>query len=387
MIKCASIYTYEIDRPDVALDEINKYISRKITLQKNTVGLIMCHPEFIATGVLKHICDNLPFDVAGITTASQAVNDEAGELILTVFIMTSDDVSFKTGVTDSLDDDVYLHAKNAYDKASAGEEELPGLVIFFTPFNVNLYSGDEYVRAWGKLLPSVPIFGTVATDDTASFEENRVIYNGVCSENAMPFILFYGAVNPRFLIATLPEDTVLSLRGKVTKTKGNIIYEINDINTHKFFADAGIPDKMATVPLMMSSPDDSEYDDVSVIRELFAYSEDNAGILGGDVDEGSTISVLSFKPENIKSTLKNRIEKLNKLPDVNGVIIFSCVSRRKALLAVIEDLAELELAKGTIKPEIPFMMGYSGGEFCPVMSKDGTTRNRFHNYSAGILII
>jgi hypothetical protein len=29
----------------------------------------------------------------------------------------------------------------------------------------------------------------------------------------------------------------------------------------------------------------------------------------------------------------------------------------------------------------PFMMGYSGGEICPIPGDDGRTQNRFHNYT------
>jgi len=387
MLKCTSVFTYEIDRPEVALDEIKAQLENNIKLLDNTVGIIMCHTEFIETGVLKFISENLPFETAGITTASQAVNGEAGELVLTIFIMTSDDIRFKSGITASLESHLFEPAKSAYDKTSEDESGLPGLILVFTPFHVSLHSGDEYIRVWNEILPSVPLFGTVAVDDTAAFEDSRTIYNGVCSDNAMSFVLLYGDINPRFLIATLPEDAVLSLKGKATKTKGNFVFEVNDINTLKFFTDAGIPEKMATVPLMISPPVSDTRDKVSVIRELFSYTKDGTGILGGDVEEGSTISVLSFKPENIKSTFQNRVEQINASDDVNGVLVFSCVSRRKALLAVFEDLAELHIAKDDIKQDIPFMMGYSGGEFCPVTSVAGTLNNRFHNYSAAILVI
>jgi len=387
MLKCTSVFTYEIDRPEVALDEIKAQLDKNIKLLDNTVGIIMCHTEFISTGVLEFICKNLPFDVAGITTASQAVNNEAGELILTIFIMTSDDISFKTGITESLESSLFDPVKKAYDVASKGESGLPGLLLVFTPFHVTIHSGNEYIRTWNEILPSVPLFGTVAVDDTAAFEDSKTIYNGICSDNAMSFVMLYGDINPRFLIATLPEDTVLSLKGKATKTKGNFVYEVNDINTLKFFTDAGIPKKMATVPLMISPPVSDTNDEVSVIRELFSYTDEGVGILGGDVEEGSTISVLSFKPENIKSTFKNRVERINANKDVNGVLIFSCVSRRKALLAVFEDPAELHIARDDIRQDIPFMMGYSGGEFCPVASVAGTLNNRFHNYSAAILLI
>ena len=41
MLKCASIYTYEIDDPKLALKELKAQLDAKITLLKNTVGLIM----------------------------------------------------------------------------------------------------------------------------------------------------------------------------------------------------------------------------------------------------------------------------------------------------------------------------------------------------------
>ena len=106
MLKCASVFTYEIDNPEAALKEIKTQLAEKITFLDNTVGIIMCNPEFTESAVLKHICEGLPFDVAGITTASQAVNDEAGDMILTIFVMTSDDVWFKSGITDGITDNL-----------------------------------------------------------------------------------------------------------------------------------------------------------------------------------------------------------------------------------------------------------------------------------------
>ena len=105
-MKCASVYTYEIDDPGVALEEIKEQIGEKLTLLENTVGIVMCHPEFIMSGVFRHISENLPFDLVGATSSVQSVNGEAGELILTIFIMTSDDVRFVTGATENLAGDL-----------------------------------------------------------------------------------------------------------------------------------------------------------------------------------------------------------------------------------------------------------------------------------------
>jgi len=387
MLKCISVYTYEIDNPEAALNEIKKQLDEKNMPQGNTVGLIMCHTEFIASGVMKYICENLPFDIVGITTASQAVNDEAGELILTLFVMVSDDIRFKVGITDSLNDGIYETTKNAYDKAAKGEPEPPGLILLFTPYSVDLYSGDAYVKAWSKIAPSVPLFGTAAADDTLELNNCETILNGESSKDKAPFMLCYGNINPRFMIATLPENSILSLKGKITKSENNYIYEINGVNTRKFFMDAGIPDSMITVPLLINTTESERSDRVPVIRELFAYNEDGVGMLGGDVKEGSTFSLLSFESKNIKQSSKIEIEKISTLPDVNGAILFSCASRRIGLLGTGDDLEELQIAKNAIGQDVPFIMGYSGGEICPTSVIDGTPINRFHNYSVVILLV
>ena len=69
---------------------------------EHTVGILTCHTEFIESGVMQYISENLPFDLVGSTTSSQAVNDEAGDLMLTIFIITADDVRFKPGITEKV---------------------------------------------------------------------------------------------------------------------------------------------------------------------------------------------------------------------------------------------------------------------------------------------
>ena len=227
MLKCASAYTYEIDNYEVALAEIKAQLDKKITLLKNSVGVIMCHPEFVASGVLRYICENLPFDVAGTTTASQSVNDGAGELMLTVFVMTADDVWFKAGITDEFVDDLDAPIKAAYEKAAKDEPDLPKLALLFPPFLMSRYAGNAYVEVWKKIIPGTPLFGMAAMDDTITFNECRTICNSENKQEAMSFILCYGNINPRFLIATLPPNQSMSLCAEVTKSKDGLVYEIN----------------------------------------------------------------------------------------------------------------------------------------------------------------
>ena len=385
MLKCTSVCTFEVDNPKIALNEIKEQLDKKITLLKHSVGIIMCHPEFIATGVLKTVCEGLPFDLAGITTASQAVNDEHGELILTIFVITSDDAWFAPGITENLNDDVDGAIKAAYEKASVQTDENPKLAFIFPPFG--LHAGDTYVKAWGKIIPRTPLFGTCAIDDTAAFSECETLYNGKNYKAAMPFILCYGNINPRFIIATLPENNVVSSKAEVTKAAGNCVYKINNDSTFNYFKKLGFTESVKYTPFMIDFLKREDYDGIPVIRGHAAFTEDGASIFYGDVDEGSTFIMLKCVPDDILTTTRQKLEEINKMSGVNGVILFPCVVRRATLLGVNKHLMELRSAREMINPEIPFMMGYAGGEICPTSVKDGVPTNRFHNHSLVILVI
>jgi len=387
MLNCASAYTYKTDAPEAALSEIKTQLE-KITLLEHSAGIVMCHPEFISTGVLEHICDNLPFDIAGVTTASQAVNGEAGEFILTVFVMTSDDVRFKTGVTGSLNESIDGPVKTAYEKTTAGETEQPKLAFLFPPLFLEKYSGDAFVSAWKKIIPGTPYFGTLAIDDTLSFNDSETIYNGVNEKDSMPFVLCYGNINPRFIIATLPENNALPISGEVTKSSGNMVYEINNKNAREFFSESYIPGSILPyMPFMINFLKRDDHDNVPVIREHIAFTDDGTAIFGGDVDEGSTFSLLKFDSDDILPVSRREMNKINSMPDVNGALLFSCVSRRISLFGASKPMEELQTALDSINPDIPFMLGYAGGEFCPTSVNDGIPTNRFHNFSLVILVV
>ena len=386
MLKCASVYTLEVDNPQIALTNIMEQLDEKITLLENSVGLIMCHPEFIVTGVMKYICDSLPFDLAGITTSSQSVNDGIGEIMLTIFVMTSDDVRFLTGATEGLIENVDGPVSDAYKRATAGVSELPKVIIMFPPFGI--HPGDAYVSAMEKNAPNVPIFGTHAIDDTVSFKESETIYNGVSFESAMSFVLCYGNISPRFLIATFDESSAVSSKANITEAKGNVVYKINNMSALEFFERR---EKTASInyflPFLIDLLRREDYDGVPVIRGFASFTDEGAAVFYGNVDEGSTFTMLGCEPDDIISSTCKKIEEINEMQDVNGALLFPCVVRRAVLLGANKPLAELQGAKDALDPKIPFMAGYAGGEICPTSVRDGIPTNRFHNYSLVVLVV
>jgi len=395
MLKCASVFTYEIDDRIKALNEINTQLNEKLTLLENSVGIIMCHTEFINSGMLGYICINLPFNVIGVTTAAQAVNDEAGELILTIFVMTSDDVRFKTGIADNLKNGLDRSVKEAYEEASKDEQEPPRLALIFPPILLQHFAGDEYVKAWQELIPETPLFGTLAMDDTPTFKDNETIYNGKNSKNAMPFVLCYGNINPSFLIGTMPKEKVMHYTGEITKSEGSIVHEINGINAYKYFESIGFEkDGVSSVnylflPFLIDQRKRTDYDGIPVIRVLSYFSDDGTATFHGNVDEGSTFTLLKCESEDILSTAQNCANEISEKRDINGVLLFSCIVRRIVTMSGGNSDAneEFETVKKTLSPVVPFMMGCAGGEICPTLGKGNVLTNRYHEYTLVILIV
>ena len=391
MLKCTSVFTYEIDDPEIALKEIKGQLEKKITLLENTIGIIMCSTEFIDSGVLKHLGRNLPFNLAGVTTSSQAVNNEAGELILTIFVMTSDDVIFRAGITECLNEDIDEPVKKAFQKTSSNMTEMPKLAIIFPPLILK-HAGDAYIEAWEKIIPNVPVFGTVATDDTLTFENSLTIFDGESCKTSMPFLLCYGNIHPRFIMGTLPLDKTMPYRGEITKSSGPYVQEINNINAYDYFESIGfasngaLADSYLFVPFVIDQKKRRDYDGIPVIRGHASFTEDGTAIFRGDIDQGSTFTLLTTDSEDVLLTTREKIDEINSLEDVNGVLMFSCIVR-SMMTQRISPLVELETVRDTIKPGIPYMTGYSGGEICPTSVKSNVPANRFHNYSLVVLVV
>ncbi|MDR1048171.1 MAG: hypothetical protein LBL51_00315 [Synergistaceae bacterium] len=239
MMRSIALYTYELDDADVAAAEIKAGLEA-FPLMEHTVGVITCAPEYIESGIYEAVCAALPFPVAGATTMTQAVDGEVGILMLTVLVLTGDDVFFSVAMTDEIatDNDALTPTRACFEAAVKPLPD-PKLILAFPPF-INENAGDAYVEALAELCPGVPIFGTLATTDSIAFDNCSVLCSGEASLTKMAFIVVAGAVNPRFLVAAMSDRNKMPYSGEITKSEKNIIQEVNGVSTYEYFADIGL---------------------------------------------------------------------------------------------------------------------------------------------------
>ncbi|MCL1908212.1 MAG: FIST C-terminal domain-containing protein [Holophagaceae bacterium] len=398
MLKCASVFTRELDDIEVAVDEIKSQLQQKLTHLEHSIGIIQCHTEFIATGAAKAVCESLPFQVLGATSSTQAVNDAIGEPILTIFVMTSDTIQFRAGLAKGVDKDVCGSIKLAFEEASSGllpgsgDPTVAGLAIIFPPFFGN--PGDSYVDACEKASPGTPIFGGFAVDDSLDLLGCETIFNGQNYKDSMPFLLCFGDIRPRFMVAGLTPRDDLITKGLVTKACGTTIHEIDGMSafdffySHNFFkGNISKESRLLLTPLVVDLIHRDDYDGIPVVRGHYSFSADGSATYTGVVEEGATFSLSLCEVDDILKTATKEAGLLNGLDDVNGALVFSCSGRRIALMGVNNTALELQTVKDVLRPDIPFMMGYAGGEICPTSVKDGMPTNRFHNFTLIILAL
>lgn len=379
MIKTFVASTVEVDDISIAVEEILSQIKPETNLLENSVGIISCHYEFVESGVVEAVCDALPFDIAGTISWIMSAGEETDTFLMTLMVLTSDDVEFDTVLTPSLNDAPGKVIEESYKDVTAERNTKPALVFSFAPF-MPLNSGDEYVDIITKASGGVPVFGTLAIDDNPDFKNAFMIYNGQPYRDRMAMILCYGNINPKFYTANISNEKVLDKTGIITKSDGHVIMEVNGRPIDAFFEDLGLIKASETYSALSTMPFMLDYNDGTpkVSKIFIMLTPERYALCAGAVPEGCTLQIATPDKSDILLTTKKATEQILKdAENASGLLIYSCVSRSMTL--GVEQLGEAQLVSNLATNKLPHMMLCSGGEICPTQIENGIATNRFHN--------
>ena len=377
MIKTFTLWTDEVDDTGPAVDHMRSQLAGAGALMKNTIGIAVCHYEHVYSGIFKAVCDALPFDVVGTISQVQAVPGRADSFLLSVLVLTSDDARFVKVVTPPLADGPGKVITESY-RAAAGEEK-PELVFAFAPFMLK-YPGDVYVDVITEASGGVPCFGTLAVDDSMDFSNCFMLADGAHYPDRMAMVLVYGSIQPKFFVANISKNKLLSRSAVVTKSSGNILMEVNERPVVEFFEELGLTGASREQYALSSLPFLLDYGDGTpmVSKLVIRLSPEKYAICGGVMPEGSTLHIAISDKEDVMSTTGEAIDRmLADAPGASGAVIYSCITRGMTLGA--EQFKEIGLVDKKAGGAFPFIMAGSGGEICPTQVSEGKAINRFHN--------
>lgn len=377
MIKTITAYTNEMDDLELAAKEIADQLDYENNKRKNTLGILACNFEFVLSGAAKAVCESLPFEVIGSVTTAQAVNGGSGPMILTLMMLTSDDVEFSAVMSGTLVNEYEASLRSGYREAEAALSKPAALTLILAPYMIQ-NSGDAYVDILTEESGGVPCFGTMAVDDSTTFENSFMIYNGEHYRDRMAIALIGGDVNPKFYLATISEGKILDQPALITSSDNHILKEVNGRPLVEFFAKLGLTYASETSYAMTSLPFIVDYNDgtPAVSKVFIGLNEDEHGICAARMPEGSTLRIGVFDKADVLLTSEKAVAEALSGGE-KTILMYSCVSRNMSLAG--DMLAELDAVSGRIANGRQFMMAYSGGEFCPTRIDQNTAINRFHN--------
>ncbi|MDR2375559.1 MAG: FIST C-terminal domain-containing protein [Treponema sp.] len=380
MIKAIIVHTIETADLDYALNELNSQINSQGPMLRNTAGIIICNYEFVESGLVHELCTRLPFTVLGCSSQIFAVPNAGEELMLTLMVLTSNDVEFHAGISEPLGIGKQGVLEDLYRGLTVQGAFVPALMLIFSPMLSGI-TGNTLVSTLDRVSGGVPMFGSIAIDITTSTRNPVTIFNGSAHPDRLAMLLLRGNVHPRFLTRSLPGEPRFSHKFNITKVQANRIISINNRPAVEFLERLGVINT-DEVEVFYAFPIVVDYEDGSPPKIFTISKADTDGSLISELDipAGGTASIGTINGTLVVASTRHIIEQIKEIPEASVMFLASCFSR---VLTLRDSLEEVDVVIKQLRDwPVPFVFFSSGGEICPIF-KDGQEKpiNSFHQFT------
>jgi hypothetical protein len=240
-------------------------------------------------------------------------------------------------------------------------------------------SGYEVVAAMDKACHGIPLWGSITNNIDFNYETVQTICNGKCLPAGVAMMFVNGPVTPEFIVSSIPERNISNNRAIITKSEGAVLREVNDTPILDYLKNVGLvitKDNITTTPLMVYYGGAA----LPVALGFYTLFDDGSVLTGGEMPQGTSFAVGSIDAEGIFESARDGLKKVLDCKDRRATLLLPCVTRY--IMLAPDQESELRLIEEKLAGSgTPFMMGYSGGEICPMPGQDGELHNRFHNYT------
>ncbi len=388
-------HTFELDDAALAVKEILQGLPAGILEEaqnKHAVGIVSTHADALSAGIMQAFHEIMPFDVVGMSTFGSAGAGEADLALLTFTLFISQEVRFATAMTEVLDleDAVHGNFQQALEKAyTTIEEKLgekPCLLITYAPFSPEV-TGQSITTYLTKISQGVPLFGALASDETAHCSNSYVMHNAEYAKDRLVLLAMAGPITPHFYIASLVPDSLRNKTSLITAAEENTVYTINDMPVMDYVYGLGFSanawlEAGTVIPFLVDYKDGSPL----VARELFGVSAEKHAIFGGEMPIGAQIYLAMQSSEGILQSAESVVEKICAHSDsACAALVVNCVGR--SLILGGNPLAEAHKSIEKLEGRLPYHHIYARGEICPVYLPNGQSQNRFHNFSFVVCVL
>jgi hypothetical protein len=385
MIKTFVASTEEIDDAEAAVSELLAQLDPEHNLLANSLGIIHCFSDFADGGLIKTLSEKLPFDVVGSTTLGFAGPGVISQMGLTLTVLTSDTVSFVTGVSAPVGDNAEGPVRDLYRRLIDPLPQKPALLLPFIPFMYNV-GGDEFIEKIDALSGGIPAFGTLAISNEPDFSRSYAIWKGEYFSDALVLAALIGDVDPVFHSVSVTENNILKQKAIVTGVERNILKTVNNMPAVKYLESVGLAkggkvEGMESMPLIFYLEDGSR-----LIRACIgATTGDEGVILCGAVPVNASLALATMGLEDVVNSTGDKIREVLPAARGRGMLMYSCAGRYWA--QGVQLTAEQEMAASAVGDQVPYHFVYSGGEIFPEFLDNGRVVNHLQNDSLIICIL
>src|SRR5919107_2908733 len=305
-------------------------------------------------------------------------DDDADESIFSVVVMaiSSDELRWRNGLATGLSADSRVVGQQVAQSLSTDlSSDAVGLIVFPDGATANV---DQFLAGLEKNLPSgqvLPIWGGATADNltlsqTYQYCDEEVVSDGVA------YVLLLGEVQPVSAIgfSYIP----ISGERKVTRSKGNVIYEIDGKPAlevlQEYLPDLALAEDwgryVPTFGLSFRAPSymkDEEY----ILRGINSVNTADGSVsLQTDVQEDTGVWVSSRDKEKITAGRDRMADQIKE--ELGGaqpklVFQFECSTRGKMMFREQEKLQLLKRFRQSVNPDVPWAGFYTEGrELGPV---------------------
>lgn len=360
----------------LAVMELIKTCEHQLGNRHPIAGILYASIDSDHQLVLDKIYQKWPdLQLVGCTTDGEFSSENEyveDSLVLTLF--ASNEIKFVSSYINNTALDMKKECSEVLSEAMNSLGQTPKLCILFS--DVLKTNGETVMEQLNIVTDGkLPIVGGISADSWR-FINAMQFYNNISSSNISPFLLLAGELD--FSLGMDCGWEPIGETGTITKSEGNVLYEINHKPALEFYRSILGENTKPTLELPIAVYD--TYGDFCFMRTSFENYDNNIGSVTflGNVPVNYKVRITMVNRESILAGTKNSTTlSVNTFPSNTSPTIalcFSCSARR--VLLGTRTIEEYQLVRNKLGDNVKFVGFYSYGEFCPSSNE---LSNKFHN--------
>ena len=389
--------------PALAAEEATKFAKINLYNEKIDLAIVFTSVDFSYTSLLKRISASLE-NTPIIGCSGAAVISNQGIFKHGVVVML---LSFPPGIYFNT---AYIKDVKMKTPLTAGRELGEKLIYGFKDVrrDLGIIFSDGLIDESSNLVyglqerlgRSFPIVGASASDNLR-FLKTYIYFNQEAYSDAACGMLLGGKLN--FGLGIKHGWKPLGKPRRVTKSSGNIVYEIDNVSAARIYEEYLACDliklrkelKRISIfyPIGVYLAGEEEY----ILRNILSVEDDGSLVFHGDVPQGSLIRLMIGTKESCLQATRQAVDEAKKgllsIPvgdykkrgAKNFVLVFDSISRY--ILLKRDADKELQIIKEGLGKDTPIIGIYTYGEQAPLRAVSYQGRAYFHNQTITILTI